>query len=250
MRVQLTAVGKTYPGGAAALDDVSLDIPAGQVCVLLGASGSGKSTLLRCLNGLVTPSAGLVLLDGVQLTKASLPQLRRRIGMVHQSGALSPRLDVARNVLAGALAETSATRALLGLFTQDQKRRAASLVASVGLDEQHLARRAGDLSGGQQQRVGIARALMAGPSLVLADEPVASLDPRTGAEIASLLVAETRKRGATLVCSLHQLDLARGMADRIVALADGRIVFDGSPSRLRETDVARIYGARLEDSVA
>lgn len=250
MKLQLKGVEKVYPGGAAALRGVTFDVPAGQVCVLLGASGSGKSTLLRCLNGLAAPSAGEILLDGVAVSRRTLPDLRRRIGMVHQSGALSPRLDVARNVLSGALAETGVVQSWLCLFTREQQRKAAGLLASVGLGEEHLARRAGDLSGGQQQRVGIARAMMADPSLILADEPVASLDPRTAAEITALLAGEARRRGATLVCSLHQVDLARTMADRIVALSGGEVVFDGPPVRLREPELAQIYGAPREASVA
>lgn len=250
MKVMLVGVGKRYPDGAVALEDVSFGIPSGQVCVLLGPSGAGKSTLLRMLNGLAAPSAGRISLDGIDVSARTLQRLRKKIGTVHQSGALSPRLDVARNVLCGALGDLSTPAALMGLFTGAQKRKAAGLLAAVGLDETHLARRASTLSGGQQQRVGIARALMADPALILADEPVASLDPRTGAEIVALLAAEARRRSATLVCSLHQVEFARSMADRIVGLCAGRIVFDGPPSRLAEADLARIYGAPREASAA
>ncbi len=250
MKVEIAGVGKRYPDGTVALRDVSFEIPSGQVCVLLGPSGAGKSTLLRSLNGLSVPIAGTVRLDGVEVGPRTLSRLRRRIGMVHQSGALSPRLGVARNVLTGALADVSTPAAWLGLFTRAQRRKAAGLLAAVGLDEAHLSRRASSLSGGQQQRVGIARALMADPSLILADEPVASLDPRTGAEIVALLASEARRRSATLVCSLHQVDLARAIADRVVALAAGQVVFDGPPSRLGEADLVRIYGAGREASAA
>ncbi len=251
MKVELVGVEVNFPGAAAAaLKDVSFEVPAGQVCVLLGPSGSGKSTLLRCLNGLVAPSGGQVLLDGREVSRRTMPALRRRTGTVHQAFGLSPRLSVSRNVLTGSLAEVSTFNAWLGLFTAKQKRKAAALVAAVGLEEQHLARRASGLSGGQQQRVGIARALMADPSLILADEPVASLDPAASAEIAALLVSEARRRGATLLCSLHQVDLARAIADRVIALSGGRIVFDGPPSRLRDADLAQIYGAPREVNVA
>lgn len=251
MKIELVGVEvKFAKAAAAALSEITFEVPAGQVCVLLGPSGSGKSTLLRCLNGLVMPTSGQVLLDGREVSKHTLQALRRRIGTVHQAFGLSSRLSVARNVLTGSLAEVSTLNAWLGIFTERQKRKAAALLTAAGLEEQHLARRASGLSGGQQQRVGIARALMADPSLILADEPVASLDPTSSSEIAALLVSEARRRGATLLCSLHQVDLARGMADRIIALSGGRIVFDGPPSRLRDADLAQIYGAPKEASVA
>jgi phosphonate transport system ATP-binding protein len=243
LRVEFVRVEKRFSGEAAALRGVSFEVPSGQICVLLGPSGAGKSTLLRCINGLTVPSGGKVLVDGLEVTRRALPALRHRIGMVHQSFALTPRLSVARNVLAGALADVSTAAAWLGLFRDQHKRRAASLIAAVGLGEQHLARRVADLSGGQQQRVGIARALMTAPALILADEPVASLDPRTGADILALLANETRRRSATLICSLHQVELARGVADRIIALSGGEVVFDGPPWRLNDADLARIYGA-------
>lgn len=235
-------VGLRFAGGAAALDGVALEIPRGEFCVVLGPSGAGKSTLLRTVNGLASPTEGAVWLNGVRLTPKTLPALRPRIGMIHQQFNLVPRLDVATNVLSGALSAVPLWRALLGLFPAELQRRACELLADVGLEEEHLARRADELSGGQQQRVGIARAFMLDPAVVLADEPVASLDPPAGRRVLGLLKRQARERGATVLCTLHQIELAREFADRIVGLAGGRVVFDGPPAALDANAVLRIYG--------
>lgn len=240
--IRFDVVGKRYAGGTVALDGVTLAIPRGQFCVLLGPSGAGKSTLLRMANALSIPTSGEVAVYGVRLARRNLPAIRRRIGMIHQGFNLVPRLSVATNVMTGALPGMSTPRALLGLFPPDLKAKVCALVAAVGLDEMHLDRRADSLSGGQQQRIGIARAFMLDPGIILADEPVASLDPRTGADIMTLLRGQARERGVTVLCSLHQIDLARAYADRIIGLRDGRVVFDGPPERLDRAANARIYG--------
>jgi phosphonate transport system ATP-binding protein len=231
-----------FAGGVAALDGVTLEVPRGEFCVVLGPSGAGKSTLLRTVNGLATPTDGAVWLNGVRLTPKTLAALRPRIGMIHQQFNLVPRLDVATNVLTGALPAVPLWRALLGLFPADLQRRACDRLADVGLEEEHLARRADELSGGQQQRVGIARAFMLDPAVVLADEPVASLDPPAGRRVLGLLKRQARERNATVLCTLHQVELAREFADRIVGLADGRVVFDGPPAALDANAVLGIYG--------
>jgi phosphonate transport system ATP-binding protein len=236
------SIGKRYPDGTVALADVSFEVPRGQFCVILGPSGAGKSTLLRCVNGLATPSEGQVHIDGEPVGRATLKRLRPRIAMIHQAFNLVPRASVASNVIAGALPAVSTARALAGLFPARFKQKACALVGDVGLSEEHLRRRVAALSGGQQQRVGIARAFMLDPAYVLADEPVASLDPRISADILELLAREARERDATVLCSLHQVDLARRFADRIVALKAGRVVFDGKPSALAEDRLAGIYG--------
>ena len=241
MKLEFQGVEVQYPDGTRALKSVTLVVPAGEICVLLGASGAGKSTLLRCVNGLTAPSAGHVSINGVGIDRSSLRQLRRHIGTVHQSHALSSRMSVAQNVLSGAVAQVPTAAALLGLFPRRLERKAAELIAAVGLGEEHLARRAASLSGGQQQRVGIARALITDPEIILADEPVASLDPKTGADIVELLAAEARRRSATLLCSLHQVDLARRIADRIVGLSAGEVVLDDTPDALTGQALARLY---------
>ena len=241
MEIRFEQLCKTWPDGTRALCDVELVVPAGQFCVLLGHSGAGKSTLLRCVNGLETPTTGGVRVGGQAVDRASLPALRRRIAMVHQHFGLVPRASGAANVIAGAVSALPLWRVLTGLYPQPLKRKACALLHAVGLEETHLARRAESLSGGQQQRLGLARAFMLDPAVILADEPVASLDPAISREVLELLRREARERGATVLCSLHQLDLARSFADRIVALHRGQVIFDGAPEALRERDLAVIY---------
>jgi phosphonate transport system ATP-binding protein len=234
-------VVKTFPGGASALRGVSLEVAQGDFCVLLGASGSGKTTLLRTVNGLVAPTRGAVTVDGEAVTKASLPKIRRRIAMVHQQLGLVERLSVAQNVLSGAAPATSVWRCLLLWHPRAQREKACALVARVGLSEQLLLRRAGLLSGGEQQRVAIARALMLDPRVILADEPVASLDPKTARSVLALIREAARERGATVLCSLHQPDLARAFADRIVGMRRGEIIFDGPPDSLDARALQQLY---------
>ncbi len=237
------SVGMRYADGTAALDSVSLRVPRGQFCVILGASGAGKSTLLRMANGLTTPTQGEVWVDGRQVQASTLAALRPRIGMVHQHFNLVSRATVATNVLSGALPGLPAWRAYLMRFPAELRERACQLVREVGLQPEHLQRRVSELSGGQQQRVGIARAFMLAPALLLADEPVASLDPRISRDILELLRNRARERGATVLCSLHQVDLAREFADRIVALRHGVMVFDGPASQFDEATARALYQA-------
>ena len=232
-----------YPDGCVALAGVSFRVPRGQFCVILGPSGSGKSTLLRTVNGLVTPTSGGTRVAGTRVERKTLAVLRPTIGMIHQHFGLVDRLSAATNVVCGALPAISMTRAALGLFPERHRRKACELMAAVGLGPEHLRRRVRDMSGGQQQRVGIARAFMLDPSVVLADEPVASLDPKISAEVLSLLRDQAKSRDATVLCSLHQIDLARAFSDRIIALGGGRVVFDGPPDQLSSDHIARIYGA-------
>jgi phosphonate transport system ATP-binding protein len=216
--------------------------PHGSFTVLLGASGAGKSTLLRALNGLVTPTSGRVVCArlGDLAVRGRLREHRRRTGMVFQQHHLIGRSTVLDNVLTGRLGYHSGLRTLLP-FSAAQKHVALEAIERVGLIDYAL-RRADTLSGGQQQRVGIARALVQEPSLILADEPVASLDPATADRVLGLLHGICKADGISAVVSLHQLDFARRYADRIIALAGGEVVFDGPPSRLGQTEVQRIYG--------
>lgn len=215
-----------HAGGADALTDITLFIPAGQICAVLGASGAGKSTLLRAVAGLVAPSTGRILYDGAPAS----PVQRRRIGLIPQDFALSGRASVARNVMA--VADIGIVRSFAGLYPQPDRARAAYLLAGLGFEESQLERRTDSLSGGQQQRVAIARALLHRPALILADEPIASLDPATGEAALALIRDEAQSLGATLLCSLHQPELAHRFADRIIQLDDGRVVFDGPPAAL------------------
>lgn len=247
--IKLERLTKRYPDGTLAMRDVDLHLPKGQFCVLLGPSGAGKSTLLRSLNGLTDPTSGRIVFDGrVIAGREDVRYMQKRVAMIHQAFNLVPRLTVLTNVLSGLLNRVSTPFALMGLFPGECKRAACRLIESVGLGEEHIYRRASGLSGGQQQRVGIARAFIGDPEVVLADEPVASLDPRISRDILSLLRDSSRARGATVLCSLHQVDLAREFADRIVAMKAGCIVFDGLPAELTDEVLSAIYGDHISDN--
>ncbi len=247
--IKFTSLSKSWPDGTKALREIDLVIPRGQFCVILGPSGAGKSTLLRAVNGLMTPCSGSVAIDGVTLSRKTERQLRKRVAMVHQHFNLTGRMSVSANVLAGLLPVVPTVRALLGWFSPAHRARACALLERVGLAPLHLHRRAQELSGGQQQRVGIARAFMLDPEVVLADEPVASLDPKISRDILTLVRDAARERNATVLCSLHQIDLAREFADRVVGMRDGKIVFDGTPAELTDERVEALYhGARWDDT--
>lgn len=239
--VKLSAIEKTWADGTRALNSVDLEVPQGQFCVILGPSGAGKSTLLRAVNGLMKPTAGKVQVDGLELTQTSERELRKRVAMIHQHFNLATRASVAANVLSGALPEVSLARALCGWFYPEQREKACHYLERVGLKPEHLHRRAGELSGGQQQRVGIARAFMLDPKVVLADEPVASLDPQISRDILTLLKDAARELNATVICSLHQVDLAREFGDRIVGMRSGEVVFDGAPEEFDDQRLGRLY---------
>jgi phosphonate transport system ATP-binding protein len=194
------------------------------------------------------PTHGSVFIDGTEFTTVTEKMLRRRVAMVHQHFNLSPRMSVAGNVLAGLLPAVPTHRALLAWFKPEHRAKACAMLERVGLSPEHLKRRAGDLSGGQQQRVGVARAFMLDPEVVLADEPVASLDPKISRDILSLIRDAARERNTTVVCTLHQVDLAREFADRIVGMRDGRVVFDGTPMEFTDERMAALYqGAQWDD---
>lgn len=241
MDVRFDAVSLRYPSGHRALDSVSFAVPSGQFCVLLGRSGSGKSSLLRTVNGLAVPTGGSVTIGGIAASGRGLAKLRARIAMVHQDLALVGRASVAHNIVIGAAAEMPVWRTLLGVASPEHRARACAVARSVGLDPEMMSRRVDRLSGGQQQRVGIARALMLSPAVILVDEPLSSLDPRTARDMLALLQTSARETGATVLCSLHQPDLARQFADRIVGLEAGRIVFDCAPDRFGAPEVAELY---------
>tara|TARA_R110000787_G_scaffold8607_39_gene29415 strand:+ start:2858 stop:3652 length:795 start_codon:yes stop_codon:yes gene_type:complete len=239
---------KVWPDGTQALSNVSLNIPQGQFCIILGPSGAGKSTLLRAVNGLSKPSGGKVLIDNVTFGPTTQRQLRQRIAMIHQHFNLTSRLSVAANVLSGLLPIVSTIRALAGWFKTEQREKACTMLKRVGLSPAHLNRRAGDLSGGQQQRVGIARAFMLDPEIVLADEPVASLDPKISRDILCLIRDAAKERNTTVLCSLHQIELAREFGDRIIGMRDGRVVFDGTTEEFTDERIQDLYhGASWEE---
>ena len=238
------AVAKSF-GDTRAIDEVTFDVPRGEFCVLLGRSGAGKSTLLRAVNGLTDVSAGEIVFDGATIDRRNQRAVCQRVAMIHQQFNLVLRASVAVNVMSGALAATPLWRTLLHWYPVQRREKCWSLVQRVGLDGEQLFRRAQDLSGGQQQRVGIARAFMLDPELILADEPVASLDPKVSRDILALLRDAAKERGATVLCSLHQLDLAREFGDRIVGIDSGRVIFDGAPGQLNSDVIERLYGTHV-----
>jgi len=246
--LQLRDITKVYPSGTRALDGISLDIHQGEFLVLIGLSGSGKSTLLRCINRLVEPSSGTVAFDGVDITRARGGQLRgvrRRIGMIFQQFNLVKRSSVFANVLAGGLGTRPLWRTLAMRPTKQEVALAFQNLERVGIVDKAYAR-ADALSGGQQQRVGIARALMQEPVVMLADEPVASLDPATSHSVMKYLEEINKKDRITVICSLHFLSLARRYGTRVIALKGGKVAFDGLPKDIDERRFKEIYG---EDAV-
>jgi len=248
--LDFNAITHVFPDGTRAVHNVKLTVPIGQFCVLLGPSGAGKSTLLNTVNGLVLPTGGRTALDGIEITEKTLTQIRSRIGMIHQQLHLVPRLSVLHNVLSGLLPVTPTWKALMRLFPQEQQRTACRLLEEVELEEKQIYRRASELSGGQQQRVAIARAFINAPDVVLADEPVASLDPTVSRHVLKLLRDASRQRNTTVLCSLHQVEFAVEFADRIVALNQGEIVFDDAPEALTPDRLQDIYGGNKGDLVA
>ena len=239
---------KVYEGGVLALDQVSFDVPRGQFLAIIGLSGSGKSTLLRCINRLVEPTSGQMIFNDVDVTAAhddELRRVRRQIGMVFQHFNLVHRSSVLTNVLAGRLGYVNPAWSLINRFPKDDIARAYKQLERVSLaDKAH--QRADELSGGQQQRVGVARALMQAPVMILADEPVASLDPVLAHSIMQYLEQINKEDGITVLCSLHFLDLVHRYAHRAIALNAGRLVFDGLPGEIDDQRFKEIYGKEAE----
>lgn len=235
------SVSRVYDDGTKAVDNVSLQIQPGEFCVILGPSGAGKSTLMNMVNGVVEPSSGNVSFGDLHLNKTNLATIQRRIGMIHQQLHLVPRMSVLHNVLSGLLPEVGLWRSLIKSFSFEDQHRAHELMHKVGLEEKQLLRRASELSGGQQQRVAIARAFISKPEVVIADEPVASLDPAISRSVLESLKNAASHHGTTVLCTLHQLEYSLEYADRIVALRNGKIFFDGHPDELDEDTQAQLY---------
>lgn len=242
-------VSKQYQNGVHALNGVSFTVGEGEFISVIGPSGSGKSTLLRVINQLIPISGGGVWLDGQEVSRQrgkSLRALRRKVGMIFQNYNLVYSLSVLQNVLHGRLGYMGGPRGILGLYAEEDKLQALSLLEELGLKDFSY-NRASDLSGGQKQRVGIARAIMQGPKLLLADEPIASLDPSSSKTIMDLLHSMTQKRNIACIVNLHQLDVALQYSTRIIGLSQGQIVFDGPPEQLDDGTIQRIYGTSREN---
>lgn len=237
-------VSKQYPNGVKALQNINLDIQAGEFISVIGPSGSGKSTLIRTINKLTQVSQGDILLDGENIVHQSGSALKRsrcKVGMIFQNYNLVHRLSVLQNVLHGRLGYMSGLKGMLGLYQEDDKEKALALLEELGIEE-FCYNRAGNLSGGQKQRVGIARALMQTPKILLCDEPIASLDPSSARKIMDILHAMTQEHKLATIVNLHQVDVAKKYSTRIIGLRKGVIVFDGTPEQLDAEQLSHIYG--------
>ena len=251
--LEVQGLYKSYGDGPSILNDVNLQFQRGEFVAILGLSGAGKSTFLRCLNRLIEPTAGRVAVPGglflsegagtvdlTQLSQHDLRLWRRKVGMIFQQFNLVKRLSVLENVLSGSLGYQAYLPSMLRRFTEADRQRALDNLQRVGLLE-HAYKRADALSGGQQQRVAIARALMQSPAVILADEPVASLDPKLSVTILDILRRIAKEDGITVLVSLHVLELARQYADRVIGFSDGVVSFDGPPAEMTEAIVETIY---------
>jgi phosphonate transport system ATP-binding protein len=245
--LEIRNLTKIYDDGTVALRSVDFKVETGEFLVIIGLSGSGKSTLLRCINRLIDPTEGEILWDGVDITgadPAELRTIRRQIGMIFQHFNLVKRSNVITNVLAGRLGYTNPITSVMYHFPAKDRDMAMRALERVGIEDQAF-KRADELSGGQQQRVGVARALMQQPKMILADEPVASLDPVLAHTILGYLERMNREEGMTVLCSLHYLDLVQRYASRVIGLRDGGIVYRGSREEIRrmtDEEFKEIYG--------
>jgi len=244
-------VRKTYGGNSYALDGVSFSVEKGEFVAIIGPSGAGKSTLLRCINRLIFVTSGEVSVNGIAVTGLSNPtlrRLRRTIGMIFQHYNLVNRLTVLENVLHGRLGYKSTIAGTCGFYTASEKNRAYEILHAVGLHE-HVYKRCDQLSGGQKQRVGIARALIQDPTLMLCDEPIASLDPSAAKIVMDTLRDINTRLGITVVANLHQVHVARDYATRIIGINNGRVIYDGLPQDLTMDIIQKIYGSEAHELI-
>ncbi|PIR22116.1 MAG: phosphonate ABC transporter ATP-binding protein [Deltaproteobacteria bacterium CG11_big_fil_rev_8_21_14_0_20_45_16] len=242
--LQVKDLNKVYNNGVHALRNISFDVKPGEFLAIIGLSGSGKSTLLRCLNRLIDPSSGKVFIRDIELmglNKRELRVERKRVAMIFQHFNLIKRKSVLTNVLFGKLGSLGTLSSVLGVFSEEDRQKGLKLLETVGLRDKAESR-ADELSGGQQQRVAIARALMQDPDILLADEPVASLDPATSHSVMQYLEKANRELGKTIICNLHFLSLVRQYATRVIALKRGEILFDGDAHEIDEDWFREIYG--------
>jgi phosphonate transport system ATP-binding protein len=249
--LEIKNLTKVYDDGTVALKEVNFNVEDGEFLVIIGLSGSGKSTLLRCINRLIEPTEGEIIWDGEDITRAEpaeLRRFRRKIGMIFQQFNLVKRSNVLTNVLSGRLGYVKPWTSLLYRFPSKDRKMAMAALVRVGIEEQ-ARKRADELSGGQQQRVGIARALMQEPKMILADEPVASLDPVLAHTILGYLEQMNQESKITVLCSLHYLDLVQRYATRVIGLREGQIVYRGSQEDIRgmtDEQFKEIYGEEAE----
>ncbi len=242
--IEIRDLKKTYPSGQEALKGVNLDVHDNEVIALIGPSGAGKSTLIRCINRLIEPTSGKVLIDGKDVTTLNPSELRnqrKKIGMIFQEYALVDRLTVMENVLSGRLGYTGFWKSLFRKFSTEDIAKAYALLERVGLAD-YVDSRADQLSGGQRQRVGIARALMQDPTLLLVDEPTASLDPKTSRQVMRLIIELVQEHKLACIINIHDVILAKQFAQRIIGLQAGQVVYEGKSEDLDTSVLTQIYG--------
>ena len=238
--LEINNLKKTFENGSPALKGVDLKINKGEFVSILGPSGSGKTTLLRTINGLETSSGGEIYFDNKEVNNNNISEVQKKTGMIFQEFNLVNNLSAINNVLTGLLNSSNKFLSLFYLFSKKQKIEALRSLETVGLLEKSYSR-SDELSGGQRQRVGIARAIIKKPLLLLADEPVASLDPKSSNLILSLLKKINQEFGTTILCNLHQVDLAKKYSDRVIGLVDGKIIFDEKSNNINEAYLKKIY---------
>lgn len=244
-------LSKSYKPGSVAIDDVNFKVKQGEFIAIIGPSGSGKSTILRCINRMIEPSKGKITFEGNDighLRGKKIREVRRRIGMIFQHYNLVYRLTVMQNIMHGRLGYMSTFEGVLNLYREEDKHKALVLLEKVGLME-HIYKRASELSGGQKQRVGIVRALMQEPSLLLCDEPIASLDPNSSKVIMDLIYNLSKEQHITCIVNLHQVYVAKEYASRIIGIRNGKVVFDGSASELTNSVIEDIYGTTVDNII-
>lgn len=249
--LQVEGLGKYYNEQTKVLKDINFEVQSGEFVSIIGPSGAGKSSLLRCINRMVDINEGKVVFDGEDvgtMKKSELRKLRTNIGMIFQHYNLVPRLTVIENVLHGRFGYKSTLQGVFGRFTEEEKEKAFELLGKLGIAD-HAYKRCDQLSGGQQQRVGICRALIQEPKLILCDEPIASLDPNSSKVIMDYLRKITNEMGITCLVNLHQVDVAKEYADRIIGLNKGEIVFDGPSNMLYEDRIEAIYGIQKRELI-
>ncbi|WP_083998291.1 phosphonate ABC transporter ATP-binding protein [Caryophanon tenue] len=249
--LQLTDVAKTYDKQTMILRNIDVALHKGEFVSIIGKSGAGKSTLLRCVNRMIEPTSGEIVFDGQNIThlkKKELRKQRAKIGMIFQHYNLVSRLTVFENVLHGRFGYKSTLQGVLGLYTEEEKQLALTILEKLGMQE-HIYKRCDQLSGGQKQRVGIARALVQEPTLLLCDEPIASLDPNASKIIMDHLKEISQSMGITVLVNLHQVDVAMKYSDRIIGLSHGTKVFDDVPSRLSQFAIRDIYGTDVDELI-
>ncbi|MBU9713680.1 phosphonate ABC transporter ATP-binding protein [Evansella tamaricis] len=245
--LEIQNLTKIYKDGTTALRDISFNVKKGEFAIIIGSSGAGKSTILRSINRLVQPTSGSILFQNKEITtssKGELRKIRREMGMIFQGFHLIKRVSVLKNVLHGRLGYMNSFKGAIGAFSKEDEEAAWSLLERVGLTDQAY-KRAGELSGGQQQRVAIARALAQKPALILADEPIASLDPTTSETIMNYLYQICHEDGITCIVNLHQVEVAKRYATRILGVQQGTIIFDGSATELSDSEIQHIYQKKL-----